>query len=67
MVSCPVCEEFLDPEFINEHLDSNCSLTQNDIEMRREKHRGTKDITAQKKAWASVLNSRSVILVKSRL
>ncbi|PVG00212.1 hypothetical protein CPB86DRAFT_729739, partial [Serendipita vermifera] len=54
MVSCPACEEFLDPEFINEHLDSNCTLNQQDMEVQK----GKRDTIDQKKAWASVLTSR---------
>lgn len=54
MVSCPVCDEIIDAEFINQHLDQNCNLGQDEIEMSR---RHVKDDSA--KAWARLLGTTS--------
>lgn len=51
MVSCPVCDEIIDADYINDHLDQNCELGQKDIEVS--KH--AKESNAQAKAWAKVL------------
>jgi hypothetical protein len=56
MVSCPVCDEIIDAEFINQHLDQNCDLGKNEIEMSR---RQVKDDSAQAKAWARLLGTTS--------
>lgn len=69
MVSCPICDEIVDAEYINMHLDQNCSLSTRDIEDlvgRRQKRaggsrgEGQTNGAAQAKAWASVLGPRAV-------
>lgn len=54
MVSCPVCDEIIDAEFINQHLDSSCELGQSKLEKLK---RPTKETNAQAKAWAKLLDA----------
>jgi hypothetical protein len=68
MVSCPVCEEIIDTEYINIHLDQNCLLSTREIESfvsRRQTREGSSrdgqtNGTAQAKAWANVFGPRAV-------
>jgi len=69
MVSCPICEEIVDAEYINMHLDQNCSLSTREIEgfiTKQQKQDGFSldgvrtNGSAQAKAWASVLGPRAV-------
>lgn len=57
MVSCPVCDDIVDSEYINLHLDKNCKLDQEDIEEIQRTSEATKPSNGQAKAWANVFGS----------
>lgn len=67
MVSCPICEEFVDADYINAHLDNKCSSNTREIQSGtgvRQNSNGTSkgprtSETTQAKAWANVLGPRA--------
>lgn len=63
MVSCPICEEIVDANYINTHLDNSCSLNSRQIEglagKRQNRGGGARNETSQAKAWANVLGPRA--------
>ncbi|KAG8809107.1 E3 ubiquitin-protein ligase rad18 [Serendipita sp. 399] len=57
MVACPVCDEIVDSEYINLHLDRDCQLGSDDMENISRKTKVPKGSSAQAKAWANVFGA----------
>ncbi|KAG8867100.1 E3 ubiquitin-protein ligase rad18 [Serendipita sp. 405] len=57
MVVCPVCEEIVDSEYINLHLDRDCELASQEMERMSRKVKDPKASATQAKAWANVFNA----------